>query len=755
MTAQSDGAQRSKWLVLGAVAAGPLVLFGPMLVRGEALFWGAPLLQFTPWREYALDALRAGDFPLWNPLVGMGAPLMANYQSAFFYPPNWLLLALGVPVGQTVLVMLHLIWAGVGMSALIRSLDGRPLAQAVGGIAFSLSGYLVARGGFLSINAAAAWLPWVILAVRQLAAGVAAAKDRGRPWRAILFLAGVLAMQWLAGHAQTAWYSLIMAAIWGVWELRSRRASWGSMASAVALAGALAFAAAAVQLLPTAEYLILSQRAGAVDRQLAMTYSFWPWRLLGLLLPDLYGSPVTGDFWGYGNYWEDALYIGILPLLLAIAAGWRALRGRYPAVPARMLVIVAGAVLLLALGENTPLFPFLYDNVPSFSLFQAPTRWNLLFVFALALLAGLGADQWGAASGRSLYWLRLLTAGSGVIAVAALAGAAVLPEVRNSFVRAFSIAGVGLFLSGILALLLPRVRAGGWSAAILTFVIVDLVIAGAGLNPGAPLALTRGSSGLVDQIPPDGRIYMDPRVEDQLKFHRSFRFDRFDALDDWKAVRDWGLPNTAVLDRIPSANNFDPLRPGRFEAWMSELAQATPERQRQLLALMGVGSAALEYEDEIEPTYARVPGHARARILEAVVPVVGESQALRLVIAGDLDLSREGIVEGWPTSNPPRGQPGTVAITSQGPNRVSLSVDVPGGGWLLLADTWYPGWRASVDGRAVDIYRVNYLFRGLWLEPGASSAEFSYHPGTFQLGLVLTTLGIVALVGLAVIEWRR
>ena len=85
------------WAIL---VAGPLLLFGPMLIQGRVLFWGTPLLQFVPWHRFALDVLREGAFPLWNPLLGMGAPLLANHQSALLYPPNWLLALLGPAYGE-------------------------------------------------------------------------------------------------------------------------------------------------------------------------------------------------------------------------------------------------------------------------------------------------------------------------------------------------------------------------------------------------------------------------------------------------------------------------------------------------------------------------------------------------------------------------------------------------------------------------------------------------------------------------------
>ncbi|MGA9396701.1 MAG: hypothetical protein WBV22_00455, partial [Anaerolineaceae bacterium] len=77
------------WLPIWLV---PLVLFSPLLLTGRPMFWGAVFLQFTPWRVIAFDQVLSGHLPLWNSLSGMGAPLAANYQSALFYPPTWLLL---------------------------------------------------------------------------------------------------------------------------------------------------------------------------------------------------------------------------------------------------------------------------------------------------------------------------------------------------------------------------------------------------------------------------------------------------------------------------------------------------------------------------------------------------------------------------------------------------------------------------------------------------------------------------------------
>ena len=473
----------------------PLILFAPVYALGKALFWGTPLLQFIPWWSYAWENILTGNLPLWNSQLGMGTPLLANYQSALFYPPHWiyfLLYIIGdVPLmawGQAIIVALHLIWAGIGMSYVIKRLGLSLLSQCISALAFCLSGYLVARAGFLSINAAVAWLPWIIACLTPIN------NRKTLNPRNILFLVFCLAMQLLAGHAQTTFYSLIFAGIWAAyWALNTAnalnvdkgqsitrpriQAIWGNLAARLvtnwgwlALGLILAVGLTAVQLLPTIEYLSQSQRAASADYDFVVTYSFWPWRLVTLLAPDMFGSPVDGDYWGYANYWEDAIYIGLLPFLLAIGAVFSSLRrkNRQPGLSAQpdlsalrvnftwFLIAIFLLALLLALGKNTPIFPWLYNHVPTFNMFQAPTRFMIWGVFALAILAGIGAQRWRRPEGRGLYWTRLRTMGAFAITLGSGLAWIAMGDISPSFIRATAMAGFWGVGSGLLSLTAPK-----------------------------------------------------------------------------------------------------------------------------------------------------------------------------------------------------------------------------------------------------------------------------------------------------------
>ncbi|MRR31564.1 hypothetical protein EG834_14835, partial [bacterium] len=382
--------------------------------------------------------------------------------------------------------------AGYGTSRLVRQLGLGELAQVVSGLALSMSAYLVARAGFFNMIWSAAWLPWIVLSVEQIAVE---SKLRKR-WRPLGLLALFSGMQLLSGHAQITWYSLIFA---GCWTLVAgwTHGKWTGLLKTtclVAIGVLVGVCIAAIQLMPTFELLQQSQRASAVDFEFAMTYSFWPWRILTLIAPSIFGNPAYGDYWGYASYWEDAVYMGLLPLLAALSTiGWLRKRKRAQQseslLDARIWLLWSMGLfgLLFALGKNTPIFPFLYQNIPSFDMFQAPARYMLWPVFSLSLLAAIGIDNWKRPVGKSLRRMRRIL----LVIVAGLAGVGVayfaIPGIKASFIYSLVIAGVlGLMICG-LRLRQPREDSNDgktlWMWLVAVFVGVDLLVAGWGQNP--------------------------------------------------------------------------------------------------------------------------------------------------------------------------------------------------------------------------------------------------------------------------------
>ena len=799
----------NRWLPYLPLFLAVLILATPILFTGQALYWGTPGLQFIPWREVAFQAVRSGRLPLWNPWLGMGAPLLANYQVALLYPPTWLLFFLSLlggiewhAWGQMLLVTLHWMIAGIGMARLARRMGLGPLSQAISGLAYGLGAYLVARAGFLSINAAAAWLPWIADYAGRLAS--ARLRQGESSQLLVLKLAAVVALQLLAGHAQTAWYTALLVLTWSsywawvdasdlnhsrppVWEnigvpLRHMLKTWLWVCGGYLLAAGFA----AVQLLPTAEYLLESQRSGAVDYETAMTYSFWPWRLLTLLAPGLFGSPVSSDYWGYANYWEDALYIGLLPLLLALAAVvcWLSVRfggksdkqsipasqlsqqPRWEAVP--LLLVITLLSFLLALGKNTPVFPWLYRHVPTFDMFQAPARFALWAAFSLPLLAGFGVQAWHRPQKLALYWTRLGTAGAAAVTIGAGLTWYWLGDVSPTFIRATALAGLMGVAAGILCLLAPQesnsASSTRWHWAVALFVAVDLIIAGWQLNPGVDTRFYTQLNGISDTISSmlaGRRLYISPDDEYRLKYERFLRFDTYKTGEDPFRMRQILLPNLNMLDRVPVLSNFDPLVPGRYAAWMDVLKRAEGTALENMLDLSGAGAVErIDPSAEYGVSFLKLPPGKglRARLIICENHPDGGigMPPLDYLQSESFDVQREILLEdgtGAVFKCQGSGLMGTVERAEELPDRLGYQVQASSLGWLLLADIWYPGWQVFVDGVERPLYRANTLFRAVAVGPGDREVVFHYRPLSFLVGLAVSLFVGLSLLVVVAYRW--
>ncbi len=104
-------------------------------------------------------------------------------------------------------------------------------------------------------------------------------------------------------------------------------------------------------------------------------------------------------------------------------------------------------------------------------------------------------------------------------------------------------------------------------------------------------------------------------------------------------------------------------------------------------------------------------------------------------------------------SLPNRNWASTIRWLTDEPERVRLEVQTSSWAFLVLADTYYPGWTATVDGVPVRIYRANYIFRAVQVPPGVHRVEFDYRPESFRRGLIITVTS-AATLGLLLLELR-
>lgn len=445
---------RSKWPVV-VLALAPLVALWRAVFLGETIGpfdqiasmspWNQPpsgkpwdvlqadgALQFYGWRDLVFEAWRSFQLPLWNPYQLAGTPLLANSQSAGFYPPHILAGVLQLPTGlaMTLLAWAHLAWAGLGVYALCRFLGASRLGAVVGGIGFSLSPFMVAWVALPSVITTVSWVPWVLWGTLTLFRGNYRGSKLAR-------LAVCIAMMLLSGHLQFCAYGLMACAIAALWMflLGNRDDSFAPKEGASLPVGRLGatlvavvvgFLIAAPQLLPVLAYSRLSHRQNTPTEQGYGAYvssAIRPFELISIPAPNLLGNPSSASSTvdGLSTYWpavvkpgahfaESAISFGPVILLLLLAAPFRSSRAKLIG----LFLSLSAIALLLAVGS--PLNRALYFSVPGWSSTGSPARIAFLFVLGICVVASLGVRN---VEGQKRAYLKPLVLGA-IIFVAAV-----------------------------------------------------------------------------------------------------------------------------------------------------------------------------------------------------------------------------------------------------------------------------------------------------------------------------------------------
>jgi hypothetical protein len=353
--------------------------------------------------------LRDGQLPLWNPYIFGGMPLMASVVGGAFYPPNWLfaILPAGLAMNVVVITTYHLALIGTYLYA--RRIGIERIGALIAGVAFTFGGFMIAHLAHTHRITAAAWLPWVLLAVEN----IARADSLRKAWLWASLGALFIALQFFAGEGQITIFTALVAAPCAVFALarcrdRSARAQIAAAIGVMVICGVLI---SLVELLPARELLEQSERSdpGPLFFDVA---SFPPWQSPALIFPYFFGGamlpPYRVEYWGKEMAAIMCGYVGMLTWLLAFAAIFarnRHASGNATEVAttkvesddrARLWLWLGVAVvsMLLAFGGYLPfeLNHKLY-RIPGYNSFRGLYRHQFEFTFAMAMLAGLGMSR--------------------------------------------------------------------------------------------------------------------------------------------------------------------------------------------------------------------------------------------------------------------------------------------------------------------------------------------------------------------------
>lgn len=727
MTPEPNWTERFTPLRLALLIALLLFIEYPEVVLGTHSFFYRDFGLFTyPIAHFTRESFWRGEAPLWNPLNNCGVPFLAQWNTMVCYPFSWIYILLPLPWSLDLFCLGHLVLAGVTMQALAFRWTGNRFAASVAGLAFALNGLTLSSLMWTSTTAALAWFPLVVLWVEQ-------AWRRGG--RSIVLAAAAGAMQMLASTPEVILLTwLVLAMLWAGQTLQPE-VPLKKLALRFIFVVALVFGLSAVQLLPFLEFLHHSQRNSGMSGADVWAMPAWGW--LNFIVPLFRCSPSLLGVWSQNEQqWISSYYLGIGVVALAgIAAGQIKTRR------VSLLTVLALAGGWLAMGDRGILYSLLKQVVPLAGMARYPVKFVVLTAFALPLLAAFAVNR--LTGEPATHRVRrgffsagtILTAAIGMILVAA----EILPRANEPAWLVFQNGAVrALFLVLILAAVFRLAKAsdarrGRLGLGILLLLGFDVLTHTPRQNPTVANLAYGPLPPPMSALPRLGasRAMVSPAAQVWLGSAAVS-----DALADFTGRRRALFQNLNLLEDVPKVNGFFPLNLQANQEVMAQIYTPTnsPEGLLDYLGVAQVTSATNFFEWTLRQDFLPL-------ITAGQKPIFADAgKTLAALAAANFNPRAEVYLPPEASDAVSYSNLGGVNVSDEkvSARRITAKIMAAAPVLVVVAQSYYPCWRAYVDGQPVRIWRANHAFQAVQIPAGSHELKLVYEDRQFHFGVAIS-----------------
>ncbi|MCF7811237.1 YfhO family protein [bacterium] len=788
-----------------------VIFFAPVVFQGKGLAPAADMIASAGMYEMGEKAIKSGEFPLWNPTLFCGLPMFASLQYALFcYPPEYLIRATSFifGTGNYRIWIFHFLLAAIFMFLLARHYKCSRITAWLAGVAYAFSPQIIvlAEVGHGSKLMGMTYLPLIMLMLDRLrikpSIGRAAA------------LGSVFAIEILALHPQIAAYGALLMGVYLIYYgvgaiIKKDMKPFNRLLLLFVGAMAVSLALSAVLWVSVLDYARFSIRGagdsgiagGGVDWAYATGWSFHPLESITYLFP---------NFMGFGNqtYWgtvgtpsgqpftHNPMYFGCGILLLALLAVFTLPKSKWG-----FPVALGLAAWILSFGKYFPvLYGLLYNVLPLFNKFRAPVMGQVLLLLSMALLAGMGleaiiqrvkSDNVSPKLSKAVLWV---AGAAALLAVITLVGEGIFLSIYRGFVsflkpdtnpqliqtaadmaRPDTARVLGLIVLMAGAIYLAIKRKIPWKVLTFAFLIIFLI----DIYPvNKKLVTFSPKSYTANLFKPEGVVNALSQDKDKFRIHPMD--SRYRAANWWSY---FGLESTSGYFGAKQAGYQKLMQTAGLEDWRSlysspQLLDALNVRYiitgYPLDMLFGElmrqnfgapGRSAEEFISVLKPrnpkpgagVYVyRNPGELpRARLVGKYQVVEDLDATINKMINGDWEPAQMTILQNEPLLKPVNDYQGTAKIVNYQAEHVEIKVNIPKPKLLVLADSYYPsGWKAFVDGKKTDIIRADAVLRAVAVPSGEHTIEFIFKPKWFYVGLWVSLISVIGLIGLIIWQVR-
>jgi hypothetical protein len=694
--------------------------------------------QAYSWWHFISASLKAGQWPLWDPLTSGGHSFIGEMQTGAFYPLNFLMVLIPFnkngqfsPKFYHVLIVISHILCAYLMWVFLRYLKADSLGAIVGSLCFSFGGVLARMEGWPHLLNSGIWLPLILLlALRSLEQTRPIARITYAAWAGIVLGVAALAggLHAVIMEAIVVTVLILFQSLTGPFGDRSRNLRDAAVSLVVLML--FAVGTAAIQLLPSAEYGQIALRWVGNDSLPAtrkIPYShlgegLQPHAFLALLFGYPSSDPAQGEY--------VSPYMGVLGLAFAVIGIWR-----FWTIPlVRCLTVLSLAAYLYSLGASSLLHGALYVAVPGLWMAREANRFMYIADFCLAILAAYGATalfRLPAEPRRSLQRiLKWTIVVAGVLLVLPVLSQAVAMHPWVSFSLLL------MLMSGGLLFYLLKSGSKRWRAAsIVILLLVDLYAFDWSARNRREEA-AKNADAMETLLSTQGAVSF-LRSQDGL-----FRV----------SIPQQAPPNIGAVFGIQTTSGAGVTM---TKDYSQIFGQDDLLNVRYVMLPAAAGEPDPIYQDESWKLYENRGYLPRAWLVHATEHYSSPKELALRLESPEFHPRETVLLEPGrePEIDPRTSGQESVLVRRYQHDAIELAVKAASRALLVVSETYYPGWQAKVSNVPAEIWKVDGGLRGIVVPPGDHSVTLTYAPSSVRVGGILTAIAVLAGIAVAAVTF--
>lgn len=692
---------------------------------------------FYPLKTLASDFEKKGELPLWNPYMFGGYPLFASVQLGLLFPTMIFYLIFAPPIAWTLQTMSQPILASFFMYLLLRYLKLDKLSSIFGSIAFGFGGFTILWMQWNTQATTALFLPILILLEDKYLI------TKKLKW-GVLF-SFFITLQILAGYLPIFPFTILSLIIWYIFKLKSK--SFLKLTFFIILGILLS----ATFLLPVAQHLQISQRK---IETLGLGNPFTSGEnFINLIAPDFFGNDATGNFWGKGDHMDSTLYVGIPTLIFALFGIKKFFK------KTEVKFAVSLFVISVIISVSNPLSVLFYKlglwGGPSITM----NRVNFMLNFSLSILGAYGISTFKKSfekfSLKPVVWV--LTIILGVSVGLFICKAVFLKNLPSENLTHINIGLRNMILPSILVafvfLLIYLSNKSGYIRRIakIIFILVlifDLFHLGWKFNTFSKPSFIYPQTPITNflQKYPNDRFISEQNILPAnmwvpFKISSMGGYDGIYPLATAKllAVADSNNTNATPMTRWGVLQNFNSkILDETNTRFLLTLKKKSPDKNSDKYKKV--------FEDKEVSVFENIQNLPRVYLTKQVIKKEDE-QTLELLLDDKFPIREKSITNDFEFNNASSETLSSdlkyIPVTN---SHVVIKSTSNIDAYLVVLDSFYPGWKALVDGKESPVHRTNYNFRGIVLPKGDHTVDFIYAPKSLEYGLAISGLSAVIVI---------